>query len=292
MTDDAIIPTVALDARAELGEGPVWDAGANRLIWVDILGRTVHTFDPKTGVDNSVYVPELPGIAIPRQSGGLVLASGHGFGFLDEFGVYEEVVELPQGPITARMNDGSCDSVGRLWAGSTGLNGEPQAGALYRLDPDLTVTRVMTVGESNGIDWSPDDKLMYYVDSLARRVDVFDFDVDSGSISNRHPFVAVDDGAVLPDGLTVDSEGCVWVACWGGAAVRRFLPDGSLAGAITLPTPNITCPGFGGPALDRMFITSARKGLSEEELRSDRDAGGLFVCMPGVTGRPNRTFAG
>jgi sugar lactone lactonase YvrE len=293
MDGDLIPAVVALAARAELGEGPVWDARSDRMIWVDIFARTVHFFDPSSGADRAVDVPGTPGIAIPRRSGGLVLAIGHGFGFLDDAGAFEPVVELPQGHVVARMNDGNCDAAGRLWAGTAGLNAEPQAGVLYRLDPDLTVTRVLEgVTESNGIDWSPDDRLMYYVDTMERRVDVFDFDLDSGAIANRRPFVAVDDGEVLPDGLTVDAEGYVWVACWGGAAVRRFAPDGSPAGVIDLPTPNITSPGFGGSGLERMFITSAREGLSADHLAADPNAGALFACQPGVTGRPQRTFAG
>jgi sugar lactone lactonase YvrE len=155
------------------------------------------------------------------------------------------------------------------------------------------VTRVLEgVTESNGIDWSPDDRRMYYVDTMERRVDVFDFDRDSGAITNRRPFAAVSDGEVLPDGLTVDTEGNVWVACWGGAAVRRFTPDGAPAGGVTLPTPNITSPAFGGPALDRLFVTSAREGLSAEQRAADDHAGDLFACDPGVTGRPPWTFAG
>ncbi len=293
MARDSIPAAVALNAAAELGEGPVWDERSKRLVWVDIFGQTVHFFDPESGADRAVEVPATPGIAIPRRAGGLVLAIGHGFGFLNDAGEFEMIIELPQGEVTARMNDGNCDSAGRLWAGTAGLNAEPQAGVLYRLDPDLNVTRALEgVTESNGIDWSPDDRLMYYVDTMERRVDVFDFDLASGSISNRRPFAAVDDGEVLPDGLTVDAEGNIWVACWGGAAVRCFAPDGSLAGSVALPTPNITSPGFGGPALDLMFITSAREGLSVEQQAGDPDAGALFICRPGVTGRPQRMFAG
>lgn len=293
MAGDLIRADVALDAGAQLGEGPVWDDRSQRLIWVDIIGQAVHFFDPASGADRSVDVPGTPGVAIPRRNGGLVLAIGHGFGFLDESGRFEQIVELPQGDVPARMNDGNCDAAGRFWAGSTGFNAEAGAAVLYRLDPDLSVTRVLEgVTESNGIDWSPDDRLMYYVDSMEGRVDVFDFDLDAGSISHRRPFVAVDDVEVLPDGLTVDADGYVWVACWGGAAVRRFAPDGSPAGGVSLPTPNITSPVFGGPGLDRMFITSAREGLSAEQLAGGRAAGALFSCEPGATGRPQQTFAG
>jgi sugar lactone lactonase YvrE len=290
---EPLTATVAHDAAATLAEGPVWDEHTQRLIWVDIIEREVHRFDPATGIDVLTDVPGMPGIAIPRVQGGLVLVIDHRFAFLDDTGHVETITDLPQGAVTVRFNDANCDAAGRLWAGTTGFNAEPGAAALYRLDPDLTVTRALAnVTESNGIDWSPDDRLMYYVDSLERRVDVFDFDLDTGGLANRRPFVAVDDGEVLPDGLTVDAEGYVWVACWGGAAVRRFAPDGSPAGSIALPTPHITCPAFGGPRLDRMFITSAREGLTEAQLAADPVAGALFACEPGVTGRPPHRFAG
>ncbi|MGB9186113.1 MAG: SMP-30/gluconolactonase/LRE family protein [Solirubrobacteraceae bacterium] len=293
MTADRWSATVALAAGAEVGEGPVWDGDAQRLVWVDILGQAVHFFDPQTGRDEVVAVPQTPGVAVPKRSGGLVLAIGHGFGTLDADGRFEQVAELPQRAVASRMNDGNCDSAGRLWAGIMGLNAEANAGALYRLDPDFTATRVLDgVTESNGIDWSPDDRLMYYVDSMEYRVDAFDFDLDSASISNRRPFVAVGGGKVLPDGLTVDADGYVWVGCWGGAEVRRFAPDGSPAGSVALPTANITSAAFGGPALDALFVTSARAGLSDEQLVEQPDAGALFACRPGVTGRRQRLFGG
>jgi sugar lactone lactonase YvrE len=276
-----------------LGEGPVWDVATERLIWVDIVGRAVHFYDPRAGQDTSVGVEEMPGVAIPRRRGGLVLAIGHGFGFLQSDGRFEWIEQLPQGAVTARMNDGNCDSAGRFWAGTMGLAEEPQAGALYRLDPDLTVTRVLErVTESNGIDWSPDDRLMYYVDSMERRVDVFDFDLASGSVENRRPFAVIDEGEIVPDGLTVDADGYVWVALWGGSELRRFAPDGSLERVIALPTRQITSCAFGGAALEDLYVTSAREWLAPEILEREPDAGALFVCRPGVRGRPQRTFAG
>jgi len=290
---DTISVEVAAAEAAQLGEAPVWDHAASRLVWVDIAGRLVHFYDPLSRADTCVAVPETPGVAIPRQAGGLVLAAGHGFGFLDQDQRFEEVAQIPQRQVLARMNDGNCDSAGRFWAGTAGLNEEPQAGALYRLDPDLTVTRVLDhVGESNGIDWSPDDRIMYYVDSLERRVDAFDFDLSTGVISNRRPFVVIDEGEAVPDGLTVDADGGVWVAVWGGSQLRRFAPDGSLDRVIRLPTRQITSCAFGGPDLEDLYVTSAREGLSPEVLLQEPDAGSVFVCKPGVRGRPQRTFAG
>jgi sugar lactone lactonase YvrE len=284
---------VAVAARAALGEGPVWDPSTARLVWVDIVGRTVHFYDPQTGHDTAIAVEGTPGAAIPRRSGGLVLAIGHGFGFLHPDGGFEPIEEIPQREVTARMNDGNCDSAGRLWAGTMGLEAEPGAGALYRLDPDLTVTRVLDrVGESNGIDWSPDDRLMYYVDSLEGRVDVFDFDLGSGAIAGRRPFAVIDGAEIVPDGLTVDADGGVWVALWGGSQVRRFAPDGSLERVVALPTRQITSCAFGGPELEDLYVTSAREWLAPDALASEPQAGSVFVCRPGVAGRPQRTFAG
>ncbi len=284
---------VAVPGGAELGEGATWDPVTARLIWVDIYGRVIHFFDPATGEDAVVAVTGTPGVAIPRRGSGLVLAAGHGFSVLDPDGSQHQIVELEQRDIDARMNDGNCDSAGRFWVGTTGIHEEEGAGALYRLDPDLSVTTVLDrVTCSNGIDWSPDERLMYYIDTGERRIDVFDFDLDSATIANRRPFAAVQDGEAYPDGLTVDAEGGVWVACWGGAQVRRFTPDGGLERTIDLPTTNITSCAFGGPGLAELYITSAREGLTPEQLEAEPHAGALFVGTPGVTGRPQRPFGG
>jgi sugar lactone lactonase YvrE len=294
MPNDMIPIEVAIPAQAPLAEAPTWDAAAERLIWIDILARTVHSYDPTTGRDTSVFVAQSPGVAIPRQDGGLVMALGHGFAFLDVEGRVEMIEALPQGEIHARMNDGNVDSAGRLWAGTVGLGEEPDAGSLYRLDPDLTVTRVLdVVTESNGIDWSPDDRVMYYVDSLEHRVDAFDFDLDSGSVTNRRPFAVFDKEAeILPDGLTVDGEGCVWVALWGGSAVHRYTPEGELDRVLAMPTRQITSCAFGGPGLDDLYVTSAREWLEPAVLEQEPDAGAVFVCRPGIVGRPQRRFGG
>ena len=285
---------IAVPGGAELGEGAVWDHERQQLIWVDISGRRVHFYDPSSRRDESVEVAGTPGVAIPRRTGGLVLALAHGIAFLTTDGEVQEVVSLPQGEVPARMNDGNCDSTGRLWVGTMGLREEPRAGFLYRLEPDLTLTRVLAdVTISNGIDWSPDDRLMYYVDSAEGRVDVFDFDVSSGVVADRRPFATVGNGGgVVPDGLTVDAEGAVWIACWGGSAVRCYTPDGVLDRELRLPTQNITSCAFGGPDFRDLYITSARESLSIDELASEPDAGAVFVCRPGAQGRPQRPFGG
>ena len=184
-----------------------------------------------------------------------------------------------------RMNDGSCDRAGRFYAGTMADDERPAAGTLYRLDPDLSVTTIHTgVGISNGIGWSPDERLMYYVDSHTHQVDVFDYDPATGAMDGRRRFAAVGGGDVVPDGLTVDAEGGVWVAVWGGGAVLHHDPGGRVRETIELPAEHVTSCAFAGPGLDRLYITTAA-GPGEH-------AGSMFVCQPGVTGQPGCPFRG
>ena len=188
------------------------------------------------------------------------------------------------------MNDGNCDAAGRLWAGTITIRDEPDAGALYRLGPDLTVSVVIdSVSESNGIDWSPDDRLMYYVDSQTRRVDMFDFDANSGTFANQRPFVTFDEDDVLPDGLTVDADGFVWVACWNGGAVRRFGPDGTLDLVVGFPTRQITSCAFGGDGLPiSMCPPRARVLRPSRSGKSPKQAQCLSVAPGRQAGRNDR----
>jgi sugar lactone lactonase YvrE len=190
-----------------------------------------------------------------------------------------------------RMNDGACDPAGRFWAGTMALDERPHAGALYRLDPDLTVRTMLTdVTISNGIDWSPDGRRMYYVDSPTRRIDVFDFDPGTGAIADRRPFVDVPAESGIPDGITVDAAGFVWLALWGGAALHRYDPDGARERAVALPVSHPTSCAFGGPGLDELYVTSARRDLTRDERARQPMAGGLLRLRPGVAGRPAHVF--
>ena len=186
-----------------------------------------------------------------------------------------------------RMNEGGCDPDGRFYCGSMAYDQRPGAAALYRLDPDRSVRLVLDgVTVSNGMEWSPDGTLVYYNDSAEGRVDDFDYDERSG-LRNRRAFAHVAGGR--PDGLTVDAAGSVWVALYGGGEVRCYRPDGALADVVQVPASNVTACTFGGPRLDRLYITTSREGLApgDEPL-----AGSLFVAVVGVTGRPVREFAG
>jgi sugar lactone lactonase YvrE len=284
-------PDLVVDAHAEIGEGPIWDGERGRLLWVDIAGRLVHEFDPGTGGDTCWAVPQMLGAVSLRRSGGLVMAMADGFWVCErDLSGQRRIAAVEADRPENRMNDGKSDSQGRFWAGTMRLDARGNAGALYRLDPDGRVrTMLSPVGLSNGLGWSPDGRRMYYVDSLARRLDVFDFEPVEGLISNRTTLVEVPAGLGLPDGLCVDAEGFLWLAIFGAGEVRRYSPVGALDRTLRLPVSKVTCPAFGGQDLDELYVTSAVEGVS---LDREPHAGGLFRHRPGVRGLPAFQFAG
>ncbi len=283
---------LVLDARAELGEGPRWDPEAKRLLWVDIMRGRVHSFRPGAQACRNVSVGQPVGAVALTGNGTLVLAVRDGFARLElDSERVTMIAAVEADRPDQRMNDGACDVAGRFWAGTMALDERPRAGALYRLDPDGSVhTMVEGVTISNGLDWSLDATRMYYVDSPTRRIDVFTFDVETGAISDRRPFAEIPPTAGVPDGLTVDAEGFVWLALWGGGAVRRYAPDGSLERTLRLPVSHPTSCAFGGPMLNELYVTTARIALSKAERARQPHAGGVFRCRPGVTGRPANVF--
>lgn len=192
-----------------------------------------------------------------------------------------------------RMNDAACDPAGRLWAGTMAFDIKPGAGSLYRIDSSLDVEVVVTDATiSNGIGWSPDATTMYYVDSPTEFVDAFDFAVGSGRISGRRHLVDLRGEPGAPDGMTVDDEGHLWVAMWGGAAVLRCRPDGAIVDRVELPVGQVTSCAFGGPEGDELYITTAAGGLDEDALAVQPLAGSVFRCRPGVSGPLATSFAG
>ncbi|WP_411147179.1 SMP-30/gluconolactonase/LRE family protein [Streptomyces sp. A30] len=251
---------VAVRAEATLGEGPTWDAAGGRLVWIDILGSRINTYDPVSGRRTSRTTEQHVGAVKPRAGGGFVLNLRDGVGLLDEDDTFRW---LHHDPVPGRRaNDAAVAPDGSLWAGTMRYDEAAGGGALSRVTGDGTAEVVLDdVAVSNGTGWSPDGRLMYYIDSPTRRVDVFDF-VDGRRPVDRRPLVEIEEGAGFPDGLTVDADGCVWVALWDGGAVRRYTPDGELDRVIELPTPRVTACAFGGADLTDLYVTTARVGLS------------------------------
>ncbi|MET8689956.1 SMP-30/gluconolactonase/LRE family protein [Streptomyces sp. NPDC004732] len=279
---------VAVRAEASLGEGPTWDAATGRLIWVDILGSRVHTYDPGSGRRTVMATEQHVGAAKPRAGGGLVVNLRDGIGLYGPGGA--PFTWLVRDPVPGRRgNDAAVAPDGALWAGTMRYDEASGGGSLTRVAPDGTVTEAADdVAVSNGTGWSPDGRLMYYVDSPTRRVDVFDYDPDAQRVLNRRPFAYVEEGAGFPDGLTVDAEGCVWVALWDGAAVRRHTPDGRLDRTVALPVRRPTACAFGGAGLRDLYITTARTG----QARPHPLAGSVLVLPDAGQGLPGTPFAG
>jgi sugar lactone lactonase YvrE len=293
-----VTPRVAelvLDSRARIGEGPLWDHERARLLWVDIPANALHEFDPQSGTDTVTDVGQPIGAVAVCARGGLVAALRDGFGFLPPEGRgVSGLVEVEKDRPANRMNDGKCDCRGRFWAGTMAWDHTPGAGSLYCLERSAGGCRVSVVltglTVANGLDWSPDNRRMYYIDSPTQRVDVFDFDAARGAVSNRRTFVAIPPSDGMPDGMVVDAEGGVWVALFGGGRIRRYAASGEIDIEVRVPVTLVTSCGFGGPHLDQFYITTARHRLTPEEAMAQPTAGGVFVCRPGPVGRPPFRF--
>jgi sugar lactone lactonase YvrE len=283
---------LALDTHADLGEGPSWDPEGRRLIWVDITGGIVHRFDPASGEDERFEIGQPVGAAVPTSDGRLALAVSDGFSVLDPAsGRSERIADVERDVVDTMMNDGKCDPAGRFWAGTKDAKGSRPIGSLYRLGVDrLPVTILTGVTVSNGLGWSPDRTTMYYIDSPTHRIEAFDFDLDSGDVARRRTLVELPNDWGLPDGMTIDEEGSLWVAFWSGSAIRRFDPEGRVTLTVELSVSLVTSCAFGGADLSDLYVTSAREGLTESQLSDQPLAGGLFRLRPGVHGLPERPF--
>ena len=268
------------------GEGPVWSARWGGLRWVDMLAGDILSLAPDGDVTRR-HVGTIAAAIRPRRQQGAVMGVERGFAMEEADGTVPVLEELWAGD-AVRMNEGGCDPDGRFYCGSMAYDKRPGAGAVYRLDPDGSIRLVLRdVTISNGLEWSPDGSLAYYNDTDTYRTDVFDYAFDSG-LTNRRPFVDMPAGG-RPDGLTVDSEGGVWVALSNAGAVHRYTPSGALDEVVELPVRKVTACTLGGPNLDQLFITTSREGL---EAGMDPLAGSLFRADVGIRGIPTREFAG
>jgi len=294
MTAAKSTPRLAHQGNDELGEGPVWDTRAEVLLRVDIGAGRALAWDPASDASHALARgPEVSAV-LPRSAGGWVLAAGHDLLLLDTIGAPTALLAtLPGESVDNRLNDCACDPQGRLWAGTMSREYAPGTAALYRVDADKRVERMLAgTTISNGLGWSPDGHRMYFVDSPTQRVDALDFDPATGTLGERRTFATIDPRDGMPDGLTVDAEGGVWVCLFGGGAIRRYDERGRLDAIVQLPVTNPTSATFGGAELRTLYITSARRRLTPAQLEQEPSAGAVLALEPGVHGLAVTPFAG
>jgi len=288
-------PEILLDARAGLGEGPSWDAAHNRLYWVDIHAGHLHIHDQQNQTNDLISLGEALGCIATCRNGDLILALHSGLAKLNLATRTRTRVVNPEPHLPGnRFNDGKCDPAGRFLVGTMDEAEEEASGSLYSYAPDGTLNTLLAGTRiSNGLTWSPDFQTFYHIDTPTRQVTAFDYDLATGSIANPRPVVRVPAELGWPDGMTSDREGMLWVAMWAGAKITRWDPaKGDLLETIPIPALNVTSCIFGGPDLTDLYITSARKGISDLDLERYPLSGGLFRLRTEVIGMPCFIFGG
>lgn len=277
-----------------LGEGPVWDASEGALYWVDIQEGLLQRWVPGTDMVERWTMPERVGALALRADRGLVLALASGFALFDPATDKLERRAAPEAHLPGnRFNDGKCDARGRFWAGTMDDAALHQSGSLYRLDPDGDCSAMATgIGITNSLAWSPDNATFYFADTLRDTIFACDFHLDSGTLSNRRVFATTDAQPGSPDGSTVDEEGFLWNAQWGGWRLVRYAPDGRIDRVVDLPVAQPTSCMFGGPDMRTLFVTSARIGLPPAERERQPWAGHVLALEVGTRGLPTARFGG
>lgn len=289
-------PEVLVQCNCLLGEGPVWDAANNCIYWVDILPGDIHRYSADTKNHETFNVGHMAGAMALRKTGGLIAALQNGFAFVDFDKKTVKPITDPEAHLPGnRFNDGKCDPAGRFWAGTMPLTEKEPVGSLYMLDTDLSVSlKVPGVTISNGLAWNSDSTIMYYIDTPTKYIVAYDYDINIGIITNKRIAIDVRHEKGYPDGMTIDTNGMLWVAYYGGWEVVQYNPHtDEVLQRIDFPVSNITCCTFGGPAMNDLYVTSARKELSADEIEKQPDAGCLFIVKNiGATGLLPVAFAG
>jgi xylono-1,5-lactonase len=287
-------PECVWDAHAQLGEGPLWSVREQALYWVDILGHRLHRYSLTEGQRTWQFDQEISALAERAGNGGLIVTRRHGFAAFDPVtGELRHLADIEAHIPGNRFNDGKCDKFGRFWAGTMDFDGKKATGSLYRLSPDLSFEPVdADYIVTNGPTWSGDHKTLYHNDSVNGRVYAFDFEPETGKVSNKRLFLqfAKEDGS--PDGMTTDAEGRLWIAHWGARKVTRHDAEGRVLCTIELPCSQVTSCTFGGPDLRTLYITTAAVGLPPEQLNREPLAGGLFAIDLDIAGMPAYAFKG
>jgi|TARA_S200000501_G_scaffold342270_1_gene352262 sugar lactone lactonase YvrE len=281
-----------VNTRDSLGESPLWDPVTERLFWVDINRCLIHQLDPRTGEITDWPCKTEPGCLGRADNGRLVAGLRDGFYFFSPAtGKFEGITDPEPGKPENRVNDGKVDRAGRFWAGTMrDPNPDEPCGALYKLEGQTALQMLDGIRIPNSLCWSPDNQTLYFSDTRARVIWGFDFNLASGELTNRRLFVDLQGQLGRPDGATVDTEGYLWSAEYGGGRVVRYTPDGTVDKVVNLPVANVTCPTFGGTDYKTLFITTASQRLTENELAEQPLAGGLFSLKVTVAGLPEPVF--
>jgi len=284
-----------LSLRPDLGESPVWSREEAALYWVDVRKPTINRFDPRTGANREFTAPEpVHAIAIAlTRTRRLLAVLEASLALIDcESGAVKHLTRVVEG-VEDNLNDGRCDRAGRFWVGSKARDWVKPIGGLFRFDPDGSLHKLDEGMQlSNGLGWSPDNRTMYFIDSQPRLIYAYDFDFAAGTVRNRRVLVRIAEEHGLPDGMTVDAEGFLWVAQWNGWRVVRYDPDGKVERVIRMPVSKPTSCMFGGPDLRTLFITSCTMRMTPEEMAAQPLAGNLFALDTDVRGLPEPHFAG
>ena len=270
------------DYQCVTGEGPLWHPDEGRLYWLDIPKGRMFRYDPSTEKHEQVYEGEPVGGFTIQADGALLLFGARGSVRTWREGKLTTVVEELPDERNSRFNDVIADPAGRVYCGT--MPTPDRLGRLYRLDADGQITRLLDgIGCSNGMGFTPDRKRMYYTDSTKREIYLFDYDQETGALTNQRLFVRTPEGEGIPDGMTVDAEGCVWSARWDGSCLVRYTPDGREAGRVTFPAKQVSCPTFGGADYGDLYVTTAG---GHDKAKNGPGAGSLYRLRPGVKGVP------
>ena len=284
---------VVSEAEMELGEGPLWDKEEQALYWVDITQQHIHRYHPGSDKHHKYQVEQMIGAVVKEKGTVMVAALKNGFYRIDLANGQHTPLHDPEADQPRnRFNDGKCDAAGRFWAGTMSLHNEPESGALYCYHPDGRCVQHLTqVSVSNGIAWTKDNRTMYYIDTLTRKVVAFDYDLDQGELSNGRVIISIPAEAGFPDGMTIDAEDKLWICMWGGGAVLRYDPStAKLLEKIEVPASLVTSCAFGGPQMDTLYITTASLGFDEQQRIDQPLAGRLFQLKTNTRGFPANRF--
>jgi len=280
--------------KAKLGEGAYWNHQTQEFYWVDILGKELHIYNPATKEDRSLPTPSHIGTVVPQSDSTAVVALDDGVYIMNtNTGEITVLSEVEKEMTVNRFNDGKCDPNGNLWVGSMHLEQSAPLGSVYRITNTGETTKMIdSVTISNGIVWTKDARTMYYIDTPSAEIKAFDYDKNTATISNERTAVKVPVEMGFPDGMAIDEEDMLWVGLWNGNGVARFDPNtGKLLSKIEVPAHNVTACAFGGPNLDKLYITTARVDMTKEESAKYPLAGSIFVVEPGVRGVKSDFFA-